>query len=111
RSRAQPSLTTSPRPTAGTCRAPGCAAGGCRAWVGSGKVGGNASQVTDGPCVERHGDPFVQFRSREPALGERVAQPGGSALPVAVTGPDTVICCPARVLVRRPAWGRADSSP
>ena len=56
---------------------------------------------------------FVDADCRAPITWlERVeAQFDHIAGPVAVTGPDTVICRPAPVLVSRPARGRADSSP
>jgi len=73
--------------------------------TGSRKVGCDASQVTGGSCVQCRRNPLVQFLSREPTLGEGVAEPGGRALPVAVGDPHTVICCPARLLMIRPGRG------
>ena len=69
------------------------------------KVGHNASQVANGPCVEGRRDPFVQLLAREPALGEVVAEPRGRVLPVMVGDPDTVLRRPARPLVNCPARG------
>ena len=56
--------------------------GDLRIWLW--QVGHQAPQVPGHPCAQRHGEPFVQLRAREPALGEVVAEAGHDPFPVTV---------------------------
>ena len=58
----------------------------CALW----QVGHQAPQVARRPCTQRCGEPFVQFRASEPALGEVVAEAGHGLFSVGVRGPDLI---------------------